>query len=871
MNFLKKNKYGLLSFLLPFMVMTGIMIATKSRPFGENSFMIVDALHQYLPFFSNYQQKLQSLDSLFYSWQGGLGYNFYSLWAYYLSSPLNFIVALVPKLTMISVLNWLIAVKFALCSLTGFIYFTHKEGKQSLKNAAFGMCYAFSSYMTGYYWNVMWLEVMIFLPIILLGMDRLIEGKDCKVYILALFGAMFCNYYMAFMVCVFLVLWYFTYYFTDFRSFFTRGVTFAVSSLTAAAMAAILLIPAYKGLMSTSSAYFEFPGWTFYGKWLDLFSTHMVAVAPNNMAVDDGLGNLYCGILPLIVLLLYIIDTKFEWKEKLSKIIILVFLGISFQVEILNFLWHGFHDQYGIPNRFAFLYIFLILIMAYEQLTRMEKERTAAWKVLLSVAVLLGAVAFVYKQEQFDDLYAYAITAGLLILYGILLMIPKRVARTVLYIFVITEVCTNAVYGFYESGQVDAQYYFSDTLAVNDITKRVQPNLYNRMEVLDSKMLDESIWYNMNAVTMFGSTALGATVDAMDQLGFYTGVNEYLYEGGTPVTDMLLGVRGILVRDNNYMHRTHYEYVFNSGNVSLYEHNLPTAIGYSMNGEAADFDDSSYNPFVVQNNLVSAAFANDPVYHLLPVPKPEGDGCTIDEHENGQSYVKVKENMDALQASVVYTFNIEEEQELYLHFDGAHVEDASLCVNHEELQSGRKDSQILTVGNLQKGDVVTLTLWLKEGKSGDGSITMRAAALDELALEDLYHTMSPRKVKVDSYDSTHIEGNVHAFEDGSIFFGIPYDEGWTVYVDDVACATEPFAGGFLSVKVPEGEHQIQLKYQPPGFSIGWKISLIGWLLFLLGTSYSRKRKNKIDILGGNSNEEEIDEDCGIDTVYDHDV
>lgn len=871
MNFLKKNKYGLLSFLLPFAVMTGIMIATKSEPFGDNSFMIVDALHQYLPFFADYQSKLQSLGSPFYSWNGGLGYNFYSLWAYYLSSPLNLIVAIVPKLTMIAVLNWLISLKFSLCSLTAFLYFTHREGKQSLKNVAFALCYAFSSYMTGYYWNVMWLEVMILLPVILIGMDLLVEKNDFRLYVLALFGSMFCNYYMSFMVCIFLALWYFTYYYTSVKELISRTVTFAISSVLSAAMAAVVLLPAYKGLMSTSSAHLELPGWASYNDWLRLFSTHMVAVPPYNMSVDDGLGNLYCGLLPLILLLLYIVDDKIEWKEKLSKIVILVFLGVSFEIKNLNYVWHGFHNQYGIPNRFAFLYIFLILIMAYEQLEKMEKESTSIGKILLAVVILFVGIGYVYRQETYSEIYIYAISAGVIVVYGILLAIPKEVARTVLYIFMITEVCANGVYGFSESGQVEADYYFADTLSVKDIVKHSRPNIENRMELLESKMLDESIWYTMDSVTMFGSTALGDTVDAMDQFGFYTGVNEYLYEGATPFTDMLFGIRSILCRSGDLMYRTHYEYVYSSGDVSLYQHNLPTAIGYYMDEDAIDFDDTSWNPFEVQNNLVSSAFGNVPIFYDLQIPYPEGDGCTIDVHEDGQCYVKVDDD-NLSQATVTYRFAVDDDQEMYLHFDGSKVEDAKLSINGVEMQSGRKDSQIITVGHVEAGDEVELMLWLKEGQEGTGSITLRAASLDEQAFEDLYKTMGRRKFKMEDQDSTHVNGTVKAEDDGVVFFSIPYDEGWSVTVDDISTETDVFAGGFLSVNVSKGTHQIRLKYQPPGFSIGWKISLAGFIIFLLGIYISHKRKNTLQIntleLSGGNDNEEINEDYGTLSLYD---
>src|SRR5699024_10264257 len=147
---------------------------------------------------------------------------------------------------------------------------------------------------------------------------------------------------------------------------------------------------------------------------------------PYNMSTDDGLGNLYCGILPVLVFALLIIDKKMPRKEKIRKIVILAFMAISFQVEILNYVWHGFHNQYGIPNRFAFLYLFLMLIMAYEQLQYMNYLETKRWKIVLAAAVLIAGIVYCYENSVLDHEEAYWISGGLVIIYALLLCIRKK-------------------------------------------------------------------------------------------------------------------------------------------------------------------------------------------------------------------------------------------------------------------------------------------------------------------------------------------------------------------------------------------------------------------------------------------------------------
>lgn len=842
MSFINKHKYSLAAFFLPFAVMVGVLIGGKCAPFGKNSLMIVDALHQYLPFFADYQQKLKHLDSLFYSWNGGLGYNFFSLWAYYLSSPFNLVIALIPKAWMFATLNIIISIKFSLCSLTAYAFFTHRQGKGSFKNLAFGLCYAFSSYMTGYYWNVMWLEVMILLPIVLLGMDELMKKKKGKIYCLALFGAMFGNYYMSFMVCIFAALFYFTYEFAGVKDFFQKGIRFAGYSILGAAMAAVVLIPAYLGLMNTSSATLEFPEWKTYGEGWNLFATHMAGVEQYNMSVNDGLGNLYCGILPLLLLVLYIIDIKTDWKQKIKKMVLLAFLAVSFQVQILNYVWHGFHNQYGIPNRFAFLYIFLLLIMAYDQLEAMELKQAKQWKVLLAMTVLLAGVILCYEKGVFESNLPYLITIGLIVLYGTIFMLNKRWGMNLLLTCLVIEMSVSGIYGMSCSGSVDCDYYFGETKQISQIVEKEQPSIENRMELLTAKMLDESIWHTLPNATMFGSTALGNTVDAMDDLGFYTGVNEYLYEGGTPITDMLLGMKSILVRNGDRMFRTGYEYLYSKDDVSLYQNSLPTSIGYFMSKDAKKWDYTTEDPFAVQNDLMKKAYGVGTIFKEQEIDRPISFDCNVTEQGNGSYYIETEKSQAD---NLTFIFNAEKEEDLYLHFDCGFVKNTDICINGVSQQYGRLNSQIVSVGHVEAGDTVAVKLELEE--KGTGMVTMRAATIDKAQLSKAISYMKNGRIQMNSYDSTKIDGSIDVKEDGMIWFSIPYDKGWSVKVDGEKVTTYAMAKGLLAIDVAKGVHDVKLQYTPPGFYMGAAISVVGFLVFFLlciGERSCKKRFRK---------------------------
>ena len=95
--FFKDNRCIFAAFLIAAASALIAMIAEGIYPFGTQQIAIIDMYHQYLPFLSELQDKLQSGGSLFFSWNGGGGSNFWNLIAYYGASPLNLLLVLFPS------------------------------------------------------------------------------------------------------------------------------------------------------------------------------------------------------------------------------------------------------------------------------------------------------------------------------------------------------------------------------------------------------------------------------------------------------------------------------------------------------------------------------------------------------------------------------------------------------------------------------------------------------------------------------------------------------------------------------------------------------------------------------------------------------
>lgn len=942
-NWIQENKIYIGSFFIPFIIMLGVCIACEVEPFGDRSLVIIDGLHQYMPFFSEYHEKLRNLDSLFYSWNGGLGYNFLSLWSYYLSSPLNLIIVLFPKTMLNLVVSFLIVLKISLLGLTTACFFISRSHKNNWKVLIFSTAFALSNYIIGYSWNVMWLDSIIMFPLVLIGFDRMMEKKDSRMYCWTLALAMIGNFYIAFMICIFLVLWFLFYPhplkrktvvfkpgkmrncleekeaqkvkmecqyeglqehqvrekgeqdikienqerksnpedqerisktgdqegpskieereaeqpepevlknkidgWQTFYEVIKRGVLFGFCSVLSAAMAAIGLLPAYLGIMNTASAdLMTLPQHEWYTNLFDIMSTHLAVTSPITNDNFDGNANLYIGMLAIVLICLYVFGRRISLGSKIKRVIFLAIFIVSFNEKLLNFIWHGFHDQYGIPNRFAFLYLFLIMLTGFEVL---EKIKAVRWRHTLAAmaASFLLTGLLIIKSDKEIGIVSIGVSLGLVLFYGAVIFfysvrkMKLKACTALLLAAALIETGAMTFYGFNENGQIDVPKFFSDTEAIREIKEEIGEAELVRTDLISSKMLDEEIWHNLKCVTMFGSTANGQAVSMMNHLGFYTGANEYLYKGATPVTNLLLNVKYNIRREDD-KNLNDFRIVKSYSGMDLLENPIRTSIGYGVEGDLSEWYYESAYPFRVQNDFVLQAYGMEEIFHDIPIPDPSTNDCEISRTNDGEYSFK---NTSSQADNLVFTIPTFGGEDLYIHYDGSQVTNAIVKVGNEIRVSKKINSEIYHIGLVETGEVVTVSLQLADDELKQGIVRLSAADFDQGQFESLAEKMAETGVRVTYYDSNSLKGTVTMKEDGFILFSIPYDTGWTVKVDGTETGIEPVADGLLGVPVAAGSYSLELTYVSPGFYTGILLT-IGGLIFYLILWIMTVKKQKI--------------------------
>ena len=200
---------SLSSFVLPFLIL-GMSFAIQSVfPFGDRHILTVDLYHQYAPFLLELRDKLLSGESLFLSWCGGLGYNFYATFTYYLASPLNLLTLLFPESALSEMVSLLVLLKVGLAGFCFRLFLKKSSRRDGPLSLAFSTAYALSGFVMAYFWNIMWLDTLYMLPLTALGMFILLREGKMSLYIFSLGLLIICNYYTGFFACIFLAFYFF--------------------------------------------------------------------------------------------------------------------------------------------------------------------------------------------------------------------------------------------------------------------------------------------------------------------------------------------------------------------------------------------------------------------------------------------------------------------------------------------------------------------------------------------------------------------------------------------------------------------------------------------------------------------------------------
>ena len=843
-----------LAFFLPVAIMLIGFIIIGIYPFGDRCFLSTDMYHQYMPFFSEFMRAVRNGDGISYTWNVGIGTNFLALYVYYLASPFHWLGLVIPEAFYIEFLTFLIVLKIGLCGLTSYLFFLSRGRRMERESHAdagsglliptepaallFSLFYALSGFLAAYNWNIMWLDCVVLLPLIVMGLERLVREGKPGLYCVTLGLSILTNYYISIMICIFLVLYFLFLYGTEHHlpvdgrtgrkarvAAHLRPVgQFVLYSLLAGGMAAVLLIPEVCAILETDFGDMDFPNKVeSYFSVLDVLARHCVAVS-----VEKGLDhwpNIYCGAAVFLFVPFYAMSERIPARRRFGMLALAGLMLLSFSTNVLDFIWHGFNYPDSLPARQSFIYILLVLTMCFEACCCMDRGRTE-YKGQV-VRVYLGATVFMLFVEKFaahEDILPGVewLTLLFITIYAVALYMAytytntngRRVLALVVLAAVLLETgintCCTSIANVSRSAYLE---YQEDYQLLYQWTKGQEDGFY-RIEKFGKKTKNDGTLAGYPTASVFSSTMNSKVKDMYERLGMRHSKVYYDHEGATAFTSALLNVKYLFAETDEYENSL-YTICNSSEGLTLYqvENTLPfgyvAPAGYDL---PEGFGESGLR---LQNQMV----------HDLGI--------------DGQLFVKCKEDASG------------EDVQFLASEDGVYYGIVTLSGTSrikrvgggdEEVQyKDLKKGSIIYLGSLEDGELISLINDNEEDTSKN--IAVDIYRMDEQVLKDALAVLAANHLEQVVYDTTFVSGKITMEEAGRLILSVPYEKGWTVTLNGEEAEPALFGGSLIAFDLQPGEYELKMHYVPYGRGAGIAASLISVICFV-GIMAVRKRRER---------------------------
>ena len=833
-----------ISFIIPLVIMFGVYLSQGIYWNSDTSPLLGDGFHQYVIFDLNLRNILHGSDSLFYTFTSGLGLNFYALSSYYLGSFLSplvyfFDVSSMPDAVYLSTL-----LKFGLIGLSTFFSLSKifKNIPAPLR-LALSTSYALMSFTVSQLEIKTWLDVFILIPFILTGLHLLITDKKRILYFTSLSILFIQNYYFGYMTALFLIVWYFCQLSWDFKRRKFSFLDFIITSLLAGLTSFIMTLPTLFDLRTHGEKLTAITKIKTDASWyLDLFAKQFIGAFDTTKY--GSIPMIFVGLLPFILTIVFFTLKSIKFHVKLCYATLFIIIIASFYLEVLDLFWQGMHAPNMFLHRYAWIFSTLLIYISAEVLDRFKDIKL--WNVLCSMTFLLsGYLATIYFKNHYSFLTNLNIllTIEFLVVYLLLLlafirkMISPKIFSILILIFILSEVSLNATSQFNgiskEWGFASRSTYDKDIPSMEAILEYIkqQPDTFTRTEKLQTQTGNDSMKFNYNGISQFSSVRNRSASTTLDKLGFKSsGTNLNLrYANNSIIADSLFGITYNI--SETYPDKYGFHPSYQKDNLTLYKNQFALPIAFATQSL---YKDVTFNDHTLDNQtqfLNQIAGLNEEYFYPINHHTDSGDNVV---NLNGT---------DTEDATINYSIEVPENSQVYLsmtklNFSNDKKKQVDIIVNGEK-KSFTTDNAF-TFFNLGYAEhKQTFDIQIKF--PGNAQVSFESPTfyrLDTKKYTEAIRKIKENPVEVSSYKNK-VTVNYKVKNETSIFFTIPYDQGWSAYQNGKKLQIQQAQTGFMKIDVPEGEGTITLSFIPKGFVAGASCSLIAIIVFIF---YDIQRK-----------------------------
>lgn len=850
-NRIYNQRWLLLSFAVPVLFLWCIFALKGIYPFGDYHILVSDARDQYFPFLTQLQHRLQTGQSLFYSWNNGLGSNFWALISYYCLSPLNLLTVLVPSSWLLMVYTVFLSVKMGLIGLTFAIFLKKMFGRNDGTLTLFSTMYTFSAYFMGYYWNTMWLDAIAMLPLISLGTYYLVKEGKFKLFTVSLALGVLFNYFIGIYLCVFTFLSFFywcVFLNLPWKLMFRRIGRIAVCSVTAIGIAAIFLLPALSCVATSGRASMQLPALLQLNMPLSQFLARFAAATSVTKA--QGPSNLYCGMVSLLLASFYLSCKKIPMRQRLCTLVLMVVLALSSWLAVLESFWNGFRKTYDIPGRFTFLLGFVVVTAAYRALPHW-KEISPRNFILPVVAGCMVIGACLLECGKKVVLINTLLLLGYLlpVLLATVKKLPVRAAAAVLFLVMTGELFL-AIYQPHNGTNYQSySNYPKHGSQIQTLMDRIdaQEEDFYRMEILPRQTLNDPSLLNYRGASSFWSLFSSDQLNCLYSIGYPASVDTncsiYLYET-SPLVHALFDMEYLLLKDGQKPTGPYMTQFSSCNDVVAYKNTAALSVGFMADATMVQPLSEDDNALVRQNELFRAATGvEQELFTALEHTEKTYEGLQISQTENGRDYYVLtgEENGKA-----VYSYEMPRSGYLYCYIFCQDIKNFAIQSDGESRAfKVHLLPSVFCAGYFQKGQQICLS-WDITGSNN--ALVACAGIFNEGVFETGMDKLKDEQLQVLEVTEDTLLGTLEVQQPGYFFTSIPYDAGWTLYLNGEETPITPYQNAFVAVENLEpGTYTVQLRYVPQGFVGGLCISIgaVTAFIFMCALDAVVKKRKKI--------------------------
>lgn len=871
---IKENYIFILSFILSMVIMFVIFTSLGVGFIGEKTIISSDMYTQYVAYFGKFKDILSGDGSIFYSFNKSIGGNNIGLFAYYLASPLNLLLIFFPKSAIGEFLFIIYLIKIGLASLCFSIYISKVYKKKDLFVVIFSLCYALMSYNICFQMNIMWMDGMMLLPLVALGIEEIILKGKYKLYMIVLFMVVVSNYYIGYMICIFSVVYFFYKSIIYKKISLPRTFKFFGASFITGGLASFLLIPVLISLSTGKADFNLFSEAITIKQNLSSFLSKLFIGSYNMGQVMKSPTNIYCSVMVAELLILYFFNKEINIRNKIASLIVMVFIALSFFISTFILLWHGFDYPIGFQYRNSFIFCFFIITLAYECWLKIKRSNFNG----LIITVLFFAVASIYvSYGEYDYLDTNKIVSTFIIslCYIIVFMICikfneiSRIILPLISLLVITELTLNAYLSMKNIKYIDKAHigeYIETVSPLIEEVKSLNDNFY-RIEQVYRNTLNDSMLLNYNGLGHSSSANEESTCRLIKNFGFKTSTINEIYNMGTTIPiDSILGIKYLISMEDpeffkcyKYKQNMFYNKIKTEGNYAVYQNPYALPIAFMVN-EALESTKSNEakNKFAYNNDILkSMVNENYDIYKELNVTDIKLNNLSEVKYDDETVYQK---EIKGVKATIELIVKAEQYAPIYMFLKSSEYENGfsskksnissqngvSITVNSNVKydQFTGHGYNIQFIGTYDKDEEITIEISVLNDSFSIDEVQLYYCHMDKF--QEVYKNLSYNIIENTVYEDGYVKGNIEVTADKTLMYtSIPYDEGWSLKVDGEDYDYFKILDGLIGVKLQPGEHKIEFKYKLPGLRLGIGISIFSLGILILAFKNKKRVFSKL--------------------------